>query len=141
MKISQTQRKKLKAIGKKHNIKLAMVFGSQAKGILNYESDLDIAINIEKPKIKYKYYFGELIKDFSEVFGDQAIDLVDLTTADFLLKYEIYLNSQLIIGNHLDYCEFRARSYKTFEDSQDLLRLQDILLNKKHNLLRKEIYA
>ncbi|MFH1030741.1 MAG: nucleotidyltransferase domain-containing protein [bacterium] len=141
MEIIIEQQKKLKEIGKKHKIKLAMIFGSRAKGNPKEDSDLDIAFIFFKDETKYRYYYGELFADLGNVFRGYNIDLLNLRDVDYFVKYEVARNSRLIIGEPLDYCEFRARANRIYKDSFDLRKLNDILLEKKHRLLKEKIYA
>src|SRR4030043_1210132 len=139
MEITKAQQKKLKELGKKHGIKLAMIFGSRAKGNPKKDSDLDIAFISSKDEKKYSYYYGELFGDLGTIFKGYDIDLLNLKDVDYFVKYEVARNSRLIIGEPLEYCEFRARAYRMYKDSFDLRRLNDILLEKKHRLLKEKI--
>lgn len=142
MKITQEQQEKLNKIGKEHNIKLAMIIGSRTeKGSPKPNSDLDVAFILNAPERKYSYIYGELYSDLSDVFPEFNVDIVNLKNTNFVFRYEVYLNSELIIGNELDYSEFLSRSYKEFMDSRDLLRLRETLLKKHHNMLKQKIYA
>ncbi|MFH1175266.1 MAG: nucleotidyltransferase domain-containing protein [bacterium] len=136
MKITQQQKKQLKEMGKKHNIKLALIFGSRTeKGKPDENSDLDIVFALKTNGKEQSQCFGEIFNDFSEIFKGYNVDIVNIKDTDFVFKYEVYLNSELIIGDENDYLEFRARAYKEYADSQDLLRLRDILLKKKHKFV------
>ncbi len=148
MTITRAQKKELARIGKKHNIKLAMIFGSRAKkGNPREDSDLDIAFIFKNRELKissakkYSYYYGELFKDLSNVFKGYNVDLADLKNTDFIFRYELFLNSILIIGTTFNFCEFQSRAYREYMDSYDLLKLYDILSLKKEKLIKQKIYA
>lgn len=142
MEITNAQKKKIKKIGENNNLMLAMIFGSRAKGNSKEDSDLDIAFMFKKEADKkYKYYYGGLFKDLSEIFKGYNVDLVDLKNTDFIFRYELFLNSRLIFGNPLNYYEFKARAFREYMDNSDLLRLYDILAKKKNKLLKQKIYA
>lgn len=143
MEITIIQKKEIKKMGEKNNLLFAMIFGSRAeKGNPREDSDLDIAVMFKKgADKKYKYYYGEIFKDFSEIFKGYNVDLVDLKNTDFIFRYELFLNSQLIFGNPINYYEFKARAFREYMDSKDLLRLYNILAKKKNKLLKQKIYA
>jgi len=138
MNISKEQQEKLSGIQKGHNIKLAMVIGSRTeKGNPKEDSDLDIAFILNRPERKYSYIYGELFSDLSEVFQEYNIDIVNIKNTDFLFRYEVYLNSELIIGDEMNYLEFKARAFREYVENKDLLKLSDIILKKKLNLLKQ----
>lgn len=142
MEITQEQQEKLNKIGKKHNIKLAMIIGSRTeKGNPKKDSDLDIAFILDKSAKNNPSFNGKLFVDLLSVFEGYNIDLINIQNTDIIFHFEVYLNSELIIGDELDYLEFKSRTFREYFDSKDLFRLQSILLRKKHNLLKKEIYA
>jgi len=142
MELTQKQKKQLKEMSKKHDMKLALIFGSRTeKGKPDENSDLDIAFALKANEKKQSQCFGEIFNDFSKIFKGYNVDIVNIKDTDFVFKYEVYLNSELIIGDENDYLEFRARAYKEYADSWDLLRLRDVLLKKKHKLLEKKIYG
>jgi len=76
-------------IFKKHKVKLAYLFGSQAKGNVAPESDFDIAVLFEKTPVD-ELALKEtafLSLDLSKFFP-AALDIVSLNNAPSLLKYE-----------------------------------------------------
>ena len=141
--ITQEQQEQLKKIAEKHKLKLAVIFGSRAnnKGNPREDSDLDIAFSSLGKSQNDTYYYGNLFNDLSDIFQGYNVDLLDLKNVDYFVKYEVCNNSQLIIGDPLYYYEFRAKAHRMYEDSYDLRKLNDILLRKKHQLLKKKIYG
>ena len=141
--ITQEQQEQLTKFAERHKLQLVIIFGSRAnsKGNPREDSDLDIAFISSEKSQNDTYYYGNLFNDLSDIFQEYNVDLLDLKNADDFVKYEIYNNSQLILGSQFDYCEFRAKAYRMYEDSYDLRKLNDILLRKKHQLLKKKIYG
>ncbi|NLY30123.1 MAG: nucleotidyltransferase domain-containing protein [Firmicutes bacterium] len=78
---------KIAEIAEKHNLKLLAYFGSYMTEFYNEESDIDIAYLAEEPlSIDEKMV---LLRELIIVHRKSEIDLVDLQTADPLLRYEI----------------------------------------------------
>lgn len=102
--------KKIREIAEEKNfIQAVYLFGSQAKGNANTDSDIDIAVLLEADYaeksgvIKIKLY-EELIKA-----GFDNIDLVILNQASALLKYEVVKENTLIYKKN----DFEAASYQS----------------------------
>jgi len=89
-----------KQIFQKFNIKLAYLFGSQAKGNAASESDFDIAVLFKEPPsdpLALRETM-DLCSDLSNFFPNK-IDVVSLHYAPLLLKYEVVAHNQVL------YCE------------------------------------
>ncbi|MFP4020174.1 MAG: type VII toxin-antitoxin system MntA family adenylyltransferase antitoxin [Halanaerobium sp.] len=90
-------------------IQAVYLFGSQAKGNADTDSDIDIAVLLENDyteksgEIKIKLY-EELIKA-----GLDNIDLVILNQASALLKYEVVKENYLVYKKN----DFEAASYQS----------------------------
>ncbi|MBU4141393.1 nucleotidyltransferase domain-containing protein [Patescibacteria group bacterium] len=143
MNLTREQKRKIKEIGKKFNLKLILLHGSFASGKNKFGSDLDVAVLGKKP-----IEFEKLLKihgDLADVFGDnqnRELDLKSLYKTDPLFCYQVAKTSQLLYGNITDYSEFRAYTFANFFDSQDLFRLEKRLIDKFQNYLnRKYKYA
>lgn len=137
MKISDSQKQKIKEIGKKFNLKLMLVYGSYANGKHREESDLDIACLGKKP-IDFDAQLN-LYSALTEVFGDieRELDVVVLREKDPLFLYQIAKNSQLIYGNQADYNEFRAFAFRNYIDSKDIRDLEKKLVFRYQEHLNK----
>ncbi len=111
---------KIREIGKAKNfIQAIYLFGSQARGNANRDSDIDIAVLLEADyteksgAIKIQLY-EELIKA-----GLDNIDLVILNQASALLKYEVVKENSLVYKkndfNSASYQSLMIRKYLDFE--------------------------
>lgn len=131
MKLTKSQQTKIKQIGKKHHLKLMVIYGSYAKNQVKPGSDLDIAILGQK-----KVSFEELLEiqgELGQVFGDspdRELDVVSLHTDDILFRYLIMKDSQLIYGRLLDYYELKSFTFREYLDARPLFHLEE-LLNQK----------
>ena len=75
-------------------IKIAYLYGSAAKNRLRSDSDIDIAVSVQRPlSIDERL---DIINSLSKGLG-REIDLVDLSTTHGLLLYEIMTKGKLIL--------------------------------------------
>lgn len=132
---------KIKQIGEKYNLNLFLLFGSQVKGKknLHQESDFDVAY-LSKKKLTGKEQI-ELNCDLMNIFESDRIDMVNLKNVNSFLRQEIAKNNQLLFGDELDYLEFKAFAFRDYIDHQSLFDLQNILMEKRHQLLKEKIYG
>ena len=110
MKLTKAQKEKIKQIAQKYNLKLVLLFGSQVSGYLNRESDVDIAF-LPSKKLTFKQDYT-LNYEFTNVFGTDKVDTVNLKTAPPLLMKQIIDNCQILYQLKpmvFDYFEAYAR--------------------------------
>lgn len=88
---------------KKHpHIRLALLFGSTAKGNARRDSDLDLAVDAGRPlTINEKM---QLIADLSEATG-RPIDLVDLYSVGEPLLGQIIVGGRRLLGSDARFAE------------------------------------
>jgi len=93
----------VKQMLKKHpKIKLALLFGSLAKGEAGAESDIDLAVAGNRPlEINEKI---QLIEELAQLTG-RPVDLVDLTTVGEPLLGQIIKKGKKIISDNALYAE------------------------------------
>jgi predicted nucleotidyltransferase len=87
----------IKDIAEQFGCNFIYLFGSQADKGEKYlkgeeiapetTSDLDIAIAFENPLLDSLKIYGNLYKDFSEIFNPFEIDLIFMHEVDTLLQY------------------------------------------------------
>lgn len=128
MKLSQSQKNQLKKLAQKYHLKLILLFGSQVKGPVTPESDVDIAvlgdINFNFKKILF------LSNDLEKILNKE-IDLALLNTASPFLKFQVAKNSQLLYGKNRDYAKFKIHAFSEYADSQIFFELQDKLIKQQ----------
>jgi len=130
---------KIKEIAQKYNLEMVLLFGSQVNGRAKPDSDVDIAYSVRKLlSVSEKI---DLNNDLCNFFKKDIIDQIDIRSANPLLLHEISTNCKLLFGQEIDYIKFRTRAFRVFIDSASLFRLQDILIEKRHEFLRQSIYA
>lgn len=139
MEITKDQKKKIKAVGKKHDLKLVILHGSYARNKAHPGSDLDLAVLGKKP-IKFEKLL-KIHSDLARVLGDnqeRELDLKSLHGVDPLFAYQVAKFSQLLYGSPSDYNEFRACAFQRFYDADDLLSLEEYLIHKFQNYLTQK---
>lgn len=107
------------ALARHPALKLAIVFGSVARGLARSDSDLDIAVQANHPlsaddKIR-------LIEDLALATG-RPVDLIDLRTVGAPLLGEILREGKHIIGSHHDMAELALRNIYLNEDFMPYVR-------------------
>ena len=136
-----TQNRKIEEIAEKYDLKMLLLFGSQAKDkkFLHKESDFDVAYLSERALGGKEII--DLNCDFIDMFRCDRVDLMDLKRAKPFLRYEIAKNSKLLYGNEIDYLEFKAFAFRDYINHGRLFEIEDLLINRKHQLLREKIYG
>jgi predicted nucleotidyltransferase len=100
---------------KNPEIKLAILFGSYAKGNLKFESDIDIAIKLDSPLTSEKKI--KLIQLIAAKMG-RAVDLIDLKTVGEPLLNQIIKTGIMLKG---DKQMFVAMAIKNVYANEDFL--------------------
>ena len=117
-----TVKKKLLGYFKNHKeILFAYIFGSQITKKTNKFSDIDIAIFIDKIKIKddlYRYgYQAETLTDIMNLLGTNKVDLVILNDVKPLLKHRVIYFGELIYSiNEKERINFQVDTINKYMD-------------------------
>ncbi|MFQ6014556.1 MAG: nucleotidyltransferase domain-containing protein [Anaerolineae bacterium] len=99
-------------------VKVAYIFGSQARGIASSLSDVDIAVLLDEDLDSAQYLDLQLslMADFSEALGRDDVDVVVLNPASLILCHQVLKHGRLI------YCaDERVRFRFTYEANRDYL--------------------
>jgi predicted nucleotidyltransferase len=109
-----------KNILKKHKVKLAYLFGSQAKGNAREQSDFDIAVLFEESSSHPDFFDRSVyLKEDLRNYFPNEVDIVALNKADSLLKYEVISNGQhLYIENEGLRLNFEVLSINEYIDDK-----------------------
>ena len=113
-------------------IRLAILFGSLAKGRATRESDLDLAILTESPLTAETQM--ALIGELSVAFG-RPIDLIDLRTVGEPLLGQILKHSIRLLGSDADYAELIKRH--VFEEADFMPYRRRILAERRQAWIGK----
>lgn len=107
------------ALAKHPEIKLAIVFGSVASGRARPDSDIDIAVQADKPLTTRQT--TRLIEDLALATG-RPVDLIDLHGVGEPLLGEIVHHGLRILGSNHDLAELRLRHVYLNEDFMPYVR-------------------
>lgn len=103
-------------------IEFAILFGSQAQGKAKSESDLDIAIYLNRALSLEEYLTLNL--QLEKISG-REVDLIILNEASPLLKHQVMKNRKVLFIRNFDlYADFRE---KTIDEYQEFLEVNDYL--------------
>ena len=122
---------KLKEAANSFGLKFVILHGSFAKGLPHKYSDLDIAV-LGEPALDFEKEL-KLYGAMSEVFKLPAqtdLDFKTLNKVDPLFRYQVIKDGKLLYGNPTDYEDYKAYSYRAYEDARPLFELERLLVYK-----------
>jgi predicted nucleotidyltransferase len=121
----------------RHDVMLAYLYGSQARGTPGSLSDVDVAVLFRTDLSSAERFRQQLavMGEFMDIFGREDVFVADLDDATPLLRFEVYREGRLL------YCQddairirFMTEALRDYEDTRPLRRLQrDYLLQSIAN--------
>ena len=119
MNLSQFQKQGIEKIAEKYQLKLVLLFGSQAIDKTHSESDIDIGYLPERPLDFEKEY--HLNYEFTNVFQKDRLDTVDIAKAPPLLLYAIFQHPQVLFRkNELTFHAYQSYAFKKYVETKPL---------------------
>ncbi|WP_291636054.1 nucleotidyltransferase domain-containing protein [Clostridium sp.] len=116
----------------KHGIKMILLYGSQATGNSNADSDVDLGLLLKDDS----YNFEEIIKDLMQVFKENIIDVAILNHGDPVLKFEVISNYKILFCKEDEiFIEFYLNTVKQYNDTRKFRVLEEVYLE---NFIRGE---
>ena len=104
---------------------IIIAFGSRISGRATAKSDFDFGIFSDKPlSLSRRAGFAELLAKKFQINEDK-IDLVDLSAASPLLKFEAAQKGKLISGDEFNFIRFKVRAFKEYADTAKFRRLRE----------------
>jgi len=135
----------LEKYAERNGIKFIVLFGSQAKGDVQEDSDFDIAISLKDGSSIFENLtrYSEMLTELSRILnlGNKKIDLTSLNRANILLRYEITSSGTLLGGDELEYEQYKAFALRDYLDAKSLFNLEELLIKKRHQALRELILS
>lgn len=127
----------LRALLCSRGVVLGYVFGSVAQGRERPDSDLDIAVLVDRDVPRERYF--DLTLDLNtEIIGlthTDHVDVVVLNNAPPLLVFEVITTGRMFHGRHEDRVEFEVSALKRYYDTEPLRRLQHRAFNTRLDAL------
>jgi len=112
--MTESIEKQIRQVLERHSsIRLALLFGSLAKGTAHHDSDLDLAVGADHPLSVDETI--ELISDLAVVTG-RPVDLIDLSTVGEPLLGQIIAGGRRIVGNDRLFAELVLKHLYNQED-------------------------
>lgn len=113
--------------GKYPEVKVAYVFGSQAKGTASKLSDVDIAVLLDE-KLDSSQRFEmqlRLISDLTRLLGRDDVDVAVLNNASLVLAHQVLKYGRLIhCTDERARFRFTYETYRDYLDTEYLRRIQ-----------------
>lgn len=106
-------------LSKQTSIRFAILFGSFAKQTDTQESDIDLAIELNKPLTADTKL--SLLQTFSEL-SNRRIDLIDLKTAGEPLLNQIIQHGKVLKGTKADMIQLSIKNLNMMEDFSPYLK-------------------
>lgn len=127
--------KKLAKTGAHHNLRFIVLHGSFADNTDRADSDVDIAVVLSKPMSTEELL--QLHMDITAGIDESThdIDIKVLNGADPLFRYEVTRKGLLLYGDPADYEEYKAISYRMYEDTAPLRELEALLIKRRQERL------
>jgi len=117
-------------VNKQPSIQLAILFGSFAKGKEQESSDIDIAIELDKPLTIEKKL--SLLQSLGEI-TNRKIDLIDLKTIGEPLLNQIIQHGTMLKGTKANYIELTIKNVNMMQDFTPYI--QRTLKDRRERLL------
>ena len=138
MDISSAQQAALENLKLKHDLRLILLFGSQAGGGIHADSDLDIAVQTRMGGGLSTQAWLDLLDGLRNIFPGQSVDLAVVDRADPLFLKQITGRCALLAGRERDYHELRLYSYRRYQDHKPYLAMERRFVE---NLVRPRVAA
>lgn len=119
----------IEKLAKERNLSLVLLYGSQARGDMRTDSDIDLAVLGIKP-ISTDDLIA-LCNEFAQIFEVNEIDVKSLHNTGSLFRYQVMQDSVLLYGRNYDYLTFKSYAFRSYHDSKDLFRLKEVLIRKR----------
>jgi predicted nucleotidyltransferase len=131
---------RLEQVARDLGLRMVVLFGSRATGrALRPTSDLDIAV-LDRVVPTWTRW-AEVHRALSQVFRPYELDLAFLNTADAFFRLEIMRRAVLLYGDRDTFDAYRVFAYRDFVETEDLRKLEDVLMRKKMAFLRRCLHG
>ena len=114
---------RLEDIARRHGITLILRFGSSVAGLARPESDLDLAVLLERVPATLDQYL-DLVHDLQTTVPEREVDVAVLNTADPLFLKKITERCVLVYGSSRRLQEFKMHALKRYQDHRKYLALE-----------------
>lgn len=103
----------------RYKIKLAYIFGSYARCKTHSDSDIDIAILLDKTSKFSMDDKSKIVSELMLILGTSKIDLVILNNANPVITYEVIRDGKIVFMNpDFDLINFKANAIQKYQDTK-----------------------
>ena len=128
-------KEKVKKFALENNVKFIVLFGSFGSNKEKKESDIDMALYLNSNQLVFENFsaYSKILAGLTEIFSasDKIVDIVDLKTANILLRFEITSRGALLYGEEIDYENYKSFAFRDYTDAKKLFELEDSLIKKR----------
>jgi predicted nucleotidyltransferase len=124
MELSGSQKESLRELTEKSGLRLILLFGSEADGVVHARSDLDIAVGTRAGKGFSGDLYDQLLERLGRIFPGRKVDLASLDHADPLFLKEITDHCRLLGGKSVDLQRLKILAFRRFQDYKRYLTLE-----------------
>lgn len=120
-------------IGKRHGLRLAVLYGSVAKGRAKDDSDIDIAVYG-----RHVLDFAEIVEIINELIDAlkfNEIDVKSLHHTDPLFRWQVMERGILLYGDEFDFGRFRTYAFRDYTESKSLFDLKEKMVKKRLKMI------
>ncbi len=121
--VSTALKDRLAALAPHYGIRLALVFGSAASGLVHGGSDFDLALLLENPGLDL-HAFGELRHELQTSVPGRELDLAFLNRADPLFLQQVLAACELAYGSPEVLQNLRLYAFRRYQDHLRFLDLE-----------------
>ena len=121
--VTAALRERLAALAPRYGIRLALVFGSSASGLVHERSDFDLALLLEDPELDLRT-LGELSHDLQASVPGRELDLAIINRADPLFLHQVLAACELAYGSPQALQNLRLYAFRRYQDHLRFLDLE-----------------
>lgn len=114
---------RLSDLAQRFGIRLILQFGSTVTGTTHDRSDLDLAVQLDSPKVSLQTVL-EMQEALQAQFAGCEVDLAILNRADPLFLKKIVESCRVLFGTPQDLARLRLYAFKAYQDFRPYLELE-----------------
>ena len=114
---------RLQDIAQRHGIQLLLQFGSTVTGHARPDSDLDLAVLVERAPMTLSHH-ADLDADLQSIAPDRRVDVSLINRADPLFLNRIVEHCTVLYGSARRLHELRMYAFKRYQDHRRYLAME-----------------
>lgn len=127
----------MKVLAQRFGTRVILQFGSTVTGTTHDRSDVDLAVQLDKPAVSLGTIL-EMQEALQARFPGREVDVAILNRADPLFRKKIMEACRTLFGTPQDLARLHLYSFKTYQDFQPYLELERQSVQKRLSALAGE---